>query len=69
MSDNKEESNSTTNSSDSKQSGSTSHDHQPAAADPVKDNDTNSTGSSDGNFDTNDFTPIDVTPDDKEESS
>ncbi|KAK2687207.1 hypothetical protein BFJ66_g15569 [Fusarium oxysporum f. sp. cepae] len=63
MSNNKEESNKPTHSSGSRPSDSTPHDHQPSPADPkssVNGDDTSSTKSSDGNFNTKDFTPIDI---------
>ncbi|EWZ77465.1 hypothetical protein FOWG_18123 [Fusarium oxysporum f. sp. lycopersici MN25] len=65
---NKEGSNSPTNSSGSGQSDSTPPDDKPAPI-SINGDDTSSTESSDGNFNTDEFTPIDVKPDDKEESS
>jgi hypothetical protein len=69
MSSNKEEGNSPTHSSGPRQSDSTPRNDQPVPADPVNGDNTSSTESSDGNFNTNDFTPIDVTNNHKEDQS
>ncbi|KAJ4266987.1 hypothetical protein NW762_003085 [Fusarium torreyae] len=70
MSNNQQESNNAAHSNDTGASNDTSADLTPT--DPertVNGDDTYQTESSDGNFDTRDFSPIDITPDDKEEIS
>ncbi|EXL65247.1 hypothetical protein FOPG_18518 [Fusarium oxysporum f. sp. conglutinans race 2 54008] len=67
MSSNEEGGNSPTHSSGSRQSDSTPRNDQPVPADPVNGDDTSSTENSDGNFNTKDFAPIDVTHNHKED--
>ncbi|KAF5713214.1 hypothetical protein FGLOB1_4122 [Fusarium globosum] len=64
----KDSGNSPTTSSGSTQSDSTPPNDQPAPI-SINGDDTSPIESSDGNFNTDEFTPIEVKPDDKEESS